>query len=122
MTEDGRLRVGRDLRIEGYDHLWSAADCCAALRPIYGPARILRFLHGLRQKYTSSYRACVVQCNGMPALVLLHGDTLDGLLTCEVHTGHVVRLMLLRNSHKLDGLRQAMQKVSQHPLQQPVTC
>lgn len=58
----------------------------------------------------------------MPALVLLHGDTLDGLLTCEVRTGHVVRLMLLRNSHKLDGLRQALQKVSQHPLQQPVTC
>lgn len=90
----------------------------AAPRPIPGLARILRFLDGLRQKYTSTYRARVVQCNGMPALALLHGDTLDGLLTCEVRAGHVVRLMLLRNPHTLDGLRQALQQA----LQQPVTC
>lgn len=30
LNEDGRLRVGRDLRVEGYDHLWAAGDCCAA--------------------------------------------------------------------------------------------
>jgi len=29
LTDEGRLRVNADLRIEGYDHLWAAGDCCA---------------------------------------------------------------------------------------------
>ncbi|NBF11475.1 NAD(P)/FAD-dependent oxidoreductase [Pseudomonas sp. Fl4BN1] len=30
LTPEGRLRVGADLRVEGYDHLWAAGDCSAA--------------------------------------------------------------------------------------------
>jgi len=30
LTPQGRLRVGPDLRVEGYEHLWAAGDCSAA--------------------------------------------------------------------------------------------
>lgn len=76
----------------------------AALRPIRGADKILRFFAGLRRKQPSGYTAQALQCNGMPALALLRQRELDGLLSCEVRDGRVQRLLLLRNPRKLRHL------------------
>lgn len=76
----------------------------AALRPIYGAAKIMRFFDGLRRKADSSMAAQFVQCNGAPALVLFSQGELISLLCCEVKDGLVVRLFLQRNPRKLYAL------------------
>ncbi len=76
----------------------------AALRPIYGPGKILRFFDGLRRKADSSMAAQFVQCNGAPALALFSQGRLISLLCCEVVDGRVLRLFIQRNPHKLHGL------------------
>jgi len=81
----------------------------AALRPILGADKISRFFQGMLRKYSSGYGARPLPCNGVPALAFLHDGQLDGLLTCEVRQGRVVRLLLVRNPYKLAALRVAAQ-------------
>jgi RNA polymerase sigma-70 factor (ECF subfamily) len=76
----------------------------AALRPIYGADKILRFFAGLRRKASKDMAAQFIHCNGAPALALFSAGQLISLLCCEVHNGQVVRLLLQRNPHKLHGL------------------
>lgn len=76
----------------------------AALRPIVGAEKILRFFDGLRRKADSGMGAQFVRCNGTPALAFFSQGQLISLLCCEVVDGRVVRLLLQRNPHKLHGL------------------
>lgn len=76
----------------------------AALRPIVGAEKILRFFDGLRRKAESSMGAQFVHCNGTPALAFFSQGELISLLCCEVVDGRVVRLLMQRNPHKLHGL------------------
>lgn len=80
----------------------------AALRPIYGAEKTLRFFAGLRRKATSRVGAQFVQCNGAPALALFDDGQLHSLLCCEVHDGRVTRLLLQRNPHKLAALQRRL--------------
>jgi RNA polymerase sigma-70 factor, ECF subfamily len=76
----------------------------AALRPIYGAEKILRFFAGLRRQADRSLAAQFVACNGAPALALFSQGQLISLMCCEVRAGQVVRLFMQRNPHKLRGL------------------
>jgi RNA polymerase sigma-70 factor (TIGR02957 family) len=70
----------------------------AALRPIHGRDKVLRFLAAVAPE---NAEAQVVTINGQPALRLLIGGELDAIGTMLVEDGLVTGLYLVRNPHKL---------------------
>jgi RNA polymerase sigma-70 factor (TIGR02957 family) len=72
----------------------------AALRPIHGVEKVLRFLSAVMpDDGTASASPTVV--NGAPGLRLLLGDELDTIATMRVDGGRVTGLYLVRNPDKL---------------------
>jgi RNA polymerase sigma-70 factor (TIGR02957 family) len=72
----------------------------AALRPIHGVEKVLRFLGAVMpDDGTASASATVV--NGSPGLRLLLGTELDTIATMRVDDGKVTGLYLVRNPDKL---------------------
>ena len=72
----------------------------AALRPIHGVEKVLRFLSAVMpDDGTASASATVV--NGSPGLRLLLGAELDTIATMRVDDGKVTGLYLVRNPDKL---------------------
>ncbi len=72
----------------------------AALRPIHGVEKVLRFLSAVMPDDGSASAAPVV-VNGSPGLSLLLGDELDTIATMRVDGGRVTGLYLVRNPDKL---------------------
>jgi RNA polymerase sigma-70 factor (TIGR02957 family) len=72
----------------------------AALRPIRGVEKVLRFLAAVMPGDGSASAAPVV-VNGGPGLRLLLGDELDTVATMRVDNGVVTELYLVRNPLKL---------------------
>ena len=75
----------------------------AALRPIVGVEKVLRFLSGVMPRDGSASAAPAV-VNGGPALRLLLGDELDTITTFRVDGHRVTELYLVRNPDKLAHL------------------
>jgi RNA polymerase sigma-70 factor (ECF subfamily) len=72
----------------------------AALRPIVGVEKVLRFLMAV-QPPNAVVKAIAVVVNGEPALrVDIDGEP-DSIVTAEVDHGAVVRLLVVRNPEKL---------------------
>jgi len=73
----------------------------AALRPIVGAEKIVRFIIGGTGKAQAVVTAesCVV--NGNPALVLRLDDEIDGVMAAQVADGRIVGLYYVRNPEKL---------------------
>lgn len=72
----------------------------AALRPILGPDKVMRFLAALTEKY--DYTAEVVDINGMPGVLVRSAD--DGSLSAMqlgVLGGRIAQIWTVRNPHKL---------------------
>lgn len=74
----------------------------AALRPIRGRDKVLRFLAAVATGVVT--RADIVSVNGAPALQLWVDDELDTVLTAEVEGGVVTALYAVRNPEKLRTL------------------
>jgi RNA polymerase sigma-70 factor (ECF subfamily) len=72
----------------------------AALRPILGVDKVLRFLNGVMPT-DGSASAAPTLVNGSPGLRLLLGDELDTIATMRVEGGRVTALYLVRNPDKL---------------------
>lgn len=72
----------------------------AALRPIIGIDKVLRFLLAVRPERA---RFDVVQVNGAPALTVWIADDLDSVLSLDLDAGVVRSLYLVRNPAKLVG-------------------
>lgn len=70
----------------------------AALRPILGADKVLRFLTGV---YQASTRADLVQVNGGPALRLELDGELEAVATFTLEAGLVTGAYIVRNPHKL---------------------
>jgi RNA polymerase sigma-70 factor (ECF subfamily) len=72
----------------------------AALRPIVGVEKVLRFLIAV-QPPDSAVDGVAVVVNGEPALRIDVDGEPDSILTAEVDDGAVVRLLVVRNPEKL---------------------
>ncbi|GAA1967994.1 RNA polymerase sigma-70 factor [Nocardioides panacihumi] len=73
----------------------------AALRPIVGADKVLRFFVGITAKAPGPVAAEEVLVNGAPGLRLTAGGELDTIATMRVEGGRVTALYLVRNPHKL---------------------
>lgn len=72
----------------------------AALRPIVGVEKVLRFLTAV-QPPSAVVEAMAVVVNGEPALRIDIDGEPDSIVTAEVDHGAVVRLLVVRNPEKL---------------------
>ena len=74
----------------------------AALKPIFGPQHIARFLLGVLRRYGSpDMQARPARINGMPGLVLLRPSGPFQTFALEVRDGLIARLYAVRNPDKL---------------------
>ena len=76
----------------------------AALRPILGAAKVVRYLGGTSAKSPLPMSAETTEVNGSPALLVRLGDELDGVLALLVEDGLVTGLYYVRNPEKLTRL------------------
>jgi RNA polymerase sigma-70 factor (ECF subfamily) len=78
----------------------------AALQPIYGKDKIVRFLFALENKgkLPQAPRIELVSINGAPGFVVRHGDEVE-TLALEVSGDHVAAIYAVRNPDKLRHLR-----------------
>jgi RNA polymerase sigma-70 factor (ECF subfamily) len=72
----------------------------AALRPIHGVDKVLRFLTAVMPDDGSASASATV-VNGAPGIRLLLGDELEAIATMRVDGGRVTALYLVRNPDKL---------------------
>ena len=76
----------------------------AALRPILGADKVMRFLFGALSKAGGTVTVDSATVNGGPSLVIgLNGD-IDGVLTARVEEGRIAGLYYVRNPEKLARL------------------
>ena len=73
----------------------------AALRPILGAEKVLRFLAGV---YQASTHAEIVSVNGSPGLRLELDGELEAVATFTIEDGLVTGAYIVRNPHKLGSL------------------
>jgi RNA polymerase sigma-70 factor (ECF subfamily) len=75
----------------------------AALNPIYGRKKIVRFFAGVSRKQPLSATGVPTRVNGLPGFVLHDGDTVE-TLALEIREGRIVALYSVRNPDKLKHL------------------
>jgi RNA polymerase sigma-70 factor (TIGR02957 family) len=80
----------------------------AALRPIHGVEKVLRFLSAVMPD-DGSASATPTVVNGSTGLRLLLGDELDTIATMRVDEGRVTALYLVRNPDKLGRVAEAVE-------------
>jgi RNA polymerase sigma-70 factor (ECF subfamily) len=73
----------------------------AALRPIVGADKVLRWFVGVAGRTPGPVAAEEVLVNGAPGLRLTTGGELDTVATLKIEGGRVTALYLVRNPHKL---------------------
>nr|WP_281497474.1 RNA polymerase sigma-70 factor [Ornithinimicrobium sp. F0845] len=73
----------------------------AALRPIHGAEKSMRFLVGVLGQYTGEIAFDTAQVNGQPAMRVYADGVLDVVATMRVEGGLVTALYLVRNPEKL---------------------
>jgi len=73
----------------------------AALRPILGPEKVVRFMVGALRKSGGTVLVDLAVVNGSPALVVRLDDELDGVLAVRVEDGRIGGLYYVRNPSKL---------------------
>jgi RNA polymerase sigma-70 factor (ECF subfamily) len=79
----------------------------AALNPITGRDKVLRFLQGVRPpEHLLRFETGLV--NGAPALFVHVNGALDTVVCTRVHDGLVAELYVIRNPQKLNRLREAV--------------
>jgi len=76
----------------------------AALRPITGADKVLRWLAGVAGADLGAVTSELTALNGNPGLVVFLGGELEGTVTVRIEDGHVTELYMVRNPHKLARL------------------
>lgn len=79
----------------------------AALRPIHGTEKVLRFLHGVTDPATTEYQPATV--NGDPGLVVRVDGHFDAVVSFEVADGLISHLYVVRNPAKLTRFGEEVQ-------------
>ncbi len=78
----------------------------AALRPIHGADKVLRWLTGVLSQNEGTPSAELAAVNGGVGLRLLLDDELDTIATLRIDDGQVTGLYFVRNPHKLERVDQ----------------
>jgi RNA polymerase sigma-70 factor, ECF subfamily len=73
----------------------------AARKPVHGPEKIARFLVGISSAPVPDMRVEFTTLNGMPALIVFSGDSVDVAAMVAVRDGLVTGVYLVRNPDKL---------------------
>lgn len=76
----------------------------AAVRPILGAERVMRFTLGVIEKAGGVVTTVASTVNGNPALLLKVDGAVDGVLSAIVADGRIAGLYYVRNPHKLTRL------------------
>ena len=79
----------------------------AALNPIIGRDKVLRFLQGVRPE-AQRVRYDTGTLNGAPALLVHIDGVLDTVVATRVHDGLITELYVMRNPHKLRRVEAAV--------------
>ncbi|RBP67274.1 RNA polymerase sigma-70 factor (ECF subfamily) [Brevibacterium sanguinis] len=78
----------------------------AALNPITGAAKVLRFIAGVLSKpETVALNWELTEVNGAPAFIARHDRGIDSVVWLEVEGDVVTRIQMIRNPDKLRALR-----------------
>jgi RNA polymerase sigma-70 factor (ECF subfamily) len=81
----------------------------AALNPIYGADKIIRFVLGLRRKDLGEYGGFPAQINGKPGAVVTINGALNAVVTIEADEDRIQSLYFVLNPDKLQLLAQSLQ-------------
>jgi RNA polymerase sigma-70 factor (ECF subfamily) len=73
----------------------------AALRPILGADKVMRFIAGGLRKTQVEIGMEPTVVNGSPGLALYVGGELDGVLAAHIEDGLITSMYIVRNPHKL---------------------
>ncbi|MFI1442608.1 RNA polymerase sigma-70 factor [Streptomyces fructofermentans] len=73
----------------------------AALRPVVGADKVLRYMAGSLDKAGGVLTGETTTVNGNPGLILRQGDVIDGVLAFRVENARVTGLYYVRNPEKL---------------------
>ncbi|MFF1879239.1 RNA polymerase sigma-70 factor [Leifsonia sp. NPDC058230] len=73
----------------------------AALRPIIGSDKVVRFMVGGSSKAQGAISSEQTVVNGNPALVLRVGGEIDGIMAIRVEDAHITGVYYVRNPEKL---------------------
>ncbi len=76
----------------------------AALRPILGADKVVRYLVGLLGKTEGTVSVESATVNGGPALVVALDGEVDGVVAARVEAGRIAGLYYVRNPEKLARL------------------
>jgi RNA polymerase sigma-70 factor (ECF subfamily) len=79
----------------------------AALRPIVGAGKVVRFAFGGLGKTAGTLTADVTEVNGNPALLVRLDGELDGIMAVRVEDARITGLYYVRNPEKLTRLAAA---------------
>jgi RNA polymerase sigma-70 factor, ECF subfamily len=77
----------------------------AALRPICGCDRVIRFIHNIQKQMSLDYQSVLTELNGEPGLMLMRYDRLEQTLTAHIEGGKILELYAVRNPDKLSRIQ-----------------
>ncbi|MBV9418247.1 MAG: RNA polymerase sigma factor SigJ [Alphaproteobacteria bacterium] len=86
----------------------------AALRPIYGADRVMRFTTGVMRKFApkDGFDLVATEINGSPGFLLRWADGIHSALTLETDGERVTTIYLVRNPDKLTRISRAASLLS----------
>lgn len=76
----------------------------AALKPIHGAEKVMRFLTGI---YDAAFDARIITVGGAPAMAFHLDGELEAVATFTVEHGRVAGAYIMRNPHKLGAMESA---------------
>lgn len=82
----------------------------AALRPIVGAEKVLRFLAGLREREAARLEMSVVEVNGLPGLLVTEGGRPVLVTSQQLSGGRATELLLVVAPDKLARVRRQLQR------------
>ncbi|KAB7738708.1 hypothetical protein F2P47_15715 [Parvibaculum sedimenti] len=80
----------------------------AALNPIYGADRIMRFFFGISRKFPEPYAIDFIRINGMPGCTLSIGRQITSMVSFDIRDGLIAEIYIMRNPDKIARAAQAL--------------
>lgn len=87
----------------------------AARRPVQGRDNVARYLVGLVHRFKMGSRPVLVEVNGVPAIALVEGATLRGVLVLHTDGGLLTGLDLVVNPEKLAFAERQLSRMAELP-------
>lgn len=80
----------------------------AALNPIYGADRIMRFFLGITRKFPEPYAVDAVRINGRAGFTLGRGKEIASIVSFDIRDGLIANIYIMRNPDKIARAAQAL--------------